>query len=219
MPLTAYVNFAFVLIVAAVALFVPAGTVSIASFWLYLAILAAFIVASLTLLDPELIRERMRPGGKPLPLHVHLVTPALILLWIVAGLDRGRLHWSDTVPPFLQGVGLAAAALGLALAVWAMVANPFFSSVVRIQSDRGHHVISRGPYRWVRHPGYAGAILFIFGNGLALGSWIVEAAWLVLGTPFILYRSVTEDRLLQRDLPGYRDYAARVRWRLLPGVW
>jgi protein-S-isoprenylcysteine O-methyltransferase Ste14 len=219
MPISAYVQSAVFFFLAAVALFGSAGTIAIPSFWLYLAILSAVTAASLLILDPDLIRERMRPGGRSPPIGLRLVGVVPFLQWIIAGLDRGRLHWSDGVPPWLQAAGLIAVAGGFALFFWAMAVNRFFSSVARIQADRGQHVISAGPYGWVRHPGYAGAILLILGSGLALGSWLAAAVLVVLGMPLLFRRAIWEDRLLTAELPGYRDYANRVRWRVLPGIW
>jgi protein-S-isoprenylcysteine O-methyltransferase Ste14 len=109
-------------------------------------------------------------------------------------------------------------AAGLAFFIWAMHVNRFFSSVVRIQRERGHHVVTGGPYRWVRHPGYAGAIPAAMASGLALCSWLATAIG-ALGVPLLLWRTIVEDRTLRAELPGYRDYAQRVRWRLLPGIW
>jgi protein-S-isoprenylcysteine O-methyltransferase Ste14 len=193
--------------------------VAIAGFWLYLAILAAIIVASLLALDPGLFRERMRPGGKRPPLGLRLFTIVMFVHWIAAGLDRGRFHWSDNVPAWLQAVGLIALAASYALCFWAMLVNRFFSSVVRIQSDRGQHVVTGGPYAFVRHPGYLAGIVIILASGPALGSWLATALLVVASLPFLLYRAVTEDRVLQAELAGYADYARRVRWRLLPGIW
>ena len=218
MTVSAYVQSAIFLILAAVALFAGAGTIAILGFWLYLAILAAIIVASLLALDPGLLRERMRPGGQRPPLGLRLFTIVMFLHWIVAGLDRGRFHWSDGVPSWIQAIGLIALVAGYVLCFWAMAVNRFFSSVVRIQSDRGQHVVASGPYAYVRHPGYLAGIVIILASGLALGSWL--AALLVISSlPFLLYRAITEDRVLQEELPGYVDYARRVRWRLVPGIW
>jgi protein-S-isoprenylcysteine O-methyltransferase Ste14 len=139
--------------------------------------------------------------------------------WIIAGLDHGRFHWSDTVPGWLQRLSLVALADAYALCLWAMVVNRFFSSVVRIQSDRGQVVITRGPYAVIRHPGYVAGIAIIVTSGLALDSWFATGFLIVFSLPFLLYRAITEDRVLQAQLPGYRDYAQRVRWRLVPGVW
>jgi energy-coupling factor transporter transmembrane protein EcfT len=126
MPVSAYFQSVLFLILTAVALFASAGTLAITGFWLYLAIFAAIILASLLELDPGLLRERMRPGGKRPPLALGLFTIVLFVHWIVAGLDRGRFHWSDSVPPWLQALGLIAVAGGYALCFWAMAVNRFF---------------------------------------------------------------------------------------------
>lgn len=219
MPVSAYMQSAIFLILAAVSLFAAAGTIAILGFWLYLAILAAIIVASLLALDPGLLRERMRPGGQRPPLALRLFTIVMFLHWMVAGLDRGRLHWSDGVPLWLQALSLIALAVGYVLCFWAMAVNRFFSSVVRIQSDRGQHVVASGPYAYVRHPGYLAGIVIILASGPALGSWLAALLVIVSSLPFLLYRAVSEDRVLQAELPGYADYARRVRWRLVPGIW
>ncbi len=219
MPISAYVQSAVFLAITAAALFGGAGTLDIPSFWVYLVILAAIMVASLVGLDPDLLSERMRPGGQKPPRVLQLLALLFFAHWLLAGLDRGRFHWSDTVPDWLQATGLLVVAAGNALCFWAMRVNRFFSSIIRIQSDRGQHVIDRGPYAIVRHPGYVGGILFMVGSGIALGSWLAWAVLAAASLPFLLGRAINEDRILQADLPGYRDYAARVRWRLLPGIW
>ena len=219
MPVFAYLQAAGFVGFAGVALFASAGTPAILSFWVYLAILAAVMAAAFLWLDPGLLQERMLPGGKRPPLALRLFTLVMALHWVVAGLDLCRFHWSDTVPPWLQAVGLIGVAAGYALCFWAMAVNRFFSSVVRIQSDRGQHVVTRGPYAFIRHPGYVAGIVILLSSGIALGSWLSAAALVILSLPFLLYRAITEDRILMAELPGYRDYARRVRWRLLPGVW
>jgi protein-S-isoprenylcysteine O-methyltransferase Ste14 len=219
MPLIAYVQAVLFVLLAAAALFVSAGTVAIPGFWVYLAIFAAVMVASFTLLDPSLLRERMRPGGNRPPLGLRIFTFVMVAHWIVAGLDRGRFHVSDDVPLWLRVTGLVVVAAGYALALWAMRVNRFFSSIVRIQSDRGQHVVTTGPYAVVRHPGYVAGILIIVASGIGLGSWLATALLVVFSVPFLMYRVVSEDRVLQAELAGYRDYAGRVRWRLVPGVW
>ena len=177
------------------------------------------MIVSFAVLDPDLLRERMRPGGKKPPFSLKIFSLVLSMHWVVAGLDRGRFHWSDDVPGWLQGVCLFTVAAGYALALWAMRVNRFFSSVIRIQTDRSQHVVSTGPYAFVRHPGYTAGILIIAASGPALGSWLAAALLVIVSLPFLLYRAVTEDRFLQVELAGYSDYAARVRWRLLPGIW
>lgn len=219
MPVSAYVQSVVFFVLAAVALFASAGTLAIPTFWIYLAVLGAIFVASFVLLDPDLARERMRPGGRRPPLALQLFSAVLVLHWVIAGLDRGRFHWSDDVPIWLQWLGLIAVAASYALCIWAMRVNRFFSSVIRIQTDRGQVVISAGPYAVVRHPGYLAGIVVIVASGVGLDSWVATAFLIGTTLPFLLYRAVTEDRVLAAELPGYRDYAVRVRWRLLPGIW
>jgi protein-S-isoprenylcysteine O-methyltransferase Ste14 len=217
--LSAYLNAGLFVVAAGAALFAAAGTVAIAGFWIYLAIFAIVMIVSFAALDTDLLRERMRPGGKKPPLSLKVFSLVLFMHWIVAGLDRGRFHWSDNVPGWLQGICLFTVAVGYALALWAMRVNRFFSSVIRIQTDRGQHVVSTGPYAFVRHPGYTAGILIIAASGPALGSWLAAALVVIFSLPFLLYRAVTEDQILQAQLPGYSEYAARVRWRLVPGIW
>jgi len=136
---------------------------------------------------------------------------------IVAGLDH-RLGWSPVFPVWLNIVGLIMSALGYAFAVWALAENRFFSSTVRIQRDRGHVVCDGGPYRVVRHPGYAGNLLPLPGVVMALSSvWTLIPAAVALVITVI--RTALEDRTLQEELPGYREYARRVRYRLVPGLY
>jgi protein-S-isoprenylcysteine O-methyltransferase Ste14 len=219
MSVSAYLKSGLFVVAAAAALFAAAGTVAIASFWIYLAILAVVIIVSFAALDPDLLRERMRPGGKKSPLSLRIFSLVLFVHWVVAGLDRGRFHWSDDVPDWLQGVCLFTVAAAYALVLWAMRVNRFFSSVIRIQTDRGQHVVTTGPYAFVRHPGYTAGILMIAASGPALGSWLAAALVVIFSLPFLLYRAITEDQFLQLELAGYSDYAAQVRWRLLPGIW
>jgi protein-S-isoprenylcysteine O-methyltransferase Ste14 len=219
MPVSAYVRSVVLLILAATALFATAGSFAIPSFWLYLAILGLVFIVSFVMLDRGLLQERMRPGGKPIPLGLRLLNVILLIHWVIAGLDRGRLHLSDTVPPWLQAAGFTILAAGYALVFWAMLINRFSSSIVRIQSDRGQYVVTSGPYATIRHPAYAAGIVIVLASGIALGSWLAAAFLVAIGLPFLLYRAITEDRLLQAQLPGYADYAQRVRWRLAPGIW
>ncbi len=219
MPASAYIQSVAFFILAAVALFAAAGTVAIVTYWVYLAIFAAVFVASFLWLDPDLARERMRPGGKKPPLALRLFSGILFMHWVIAGLDHGRFHWSDTVPARLQRAALIALAAGYGFCLWAMRVNRFFSSIVRIQNDRGQVVITTGPYAIIRHPGYLAGIVIVVASGPALDSWITAAMLVVSTLPFLLYRTATEDRVLLAELPGYRNYAERVRWRLLPGIW
>ena len=138
-------------------------------------------------------------------------------LVIVAGLDH-RYGWTPLFPIWLNILGLVLIALGYAFAAWAFIENRFFSSTVHIQMDRGHSVCDSGPYRIVRHPGYAGNLLSLAGIIMALDSmWtlIPVVAALVIA----VIRTTLEDRTLQEELPGYREYARRVHFRLAPGIY
>jgi protein-S-isoprenylcysteine O-methyltransferase Ste14 len=136
---------------------------------------------------------------------------------VVAGLDH-RFRWSPEFPLWLVVPGFVLITLGYAFAAWALAENRFFSSVVRIQTDRGHVVCDTGPYRFVRHPGYAGNILALVGIVLALSSvWTLIPA--AAASIIAVIRTALEDRTLQEELPGYRDYARRVRYRLIPGIY
>ena len=206
----------FILLVAVV-LFGAAGRIDIPLFWAYLGILAA-VSDIRPLLDRRGPRSGTHAAGRP-PARPRLYFIFLLCVahWTIAGLDR-RFHWSDTVPLSLRIAALAVFAAGLALFIWAMHVNRFFSSVVRIQQDRGHQTVTAGPYRWVRHPGYAGALPAIVASGIALCSWLATALG-ALGVPLLIWRTIIEDRTLRAELPGYAEYAQQVRWRLLPGVW
>ncbi len=136
---------------------------------------------------------------------------------IVAGLDH-RFGWSPVFPTWLNLTGILLVAIGYAFATWALVENRFFSTMMRIQTDRGHVVCDSGPYRIVRHPGYAGNLLALPGIVLALDSaWTLVPVAVALVIAVI--RTALEDRTLQEELPGYPEYTSRVRYRLFPGVY
>ena len=200
-------------------LFGCAGRWDLPMFWAYLGVWTAAMVVAMFVVDPGLIQERIRPGpgGKDYATVIWL-TPVFVGQSVVAGLDVGRYHWSDTVPVAVQVIALLTTAAGIAVLVWAEAVNRFFSPVIRIQTERGHHVITTGPYRFVRHPGYAASPFVFIGGGLALGSWLAALIGLILALP-ILRRTVLEDRILHEQLEGYAAYAQQVRYRLFPGVW
>jgi protein-S-isoprenylcysteine O-methyltransferase Ste14 len=200
-------------------LFGCAGRWDLPFFWAFLGVWVATMLIAAFVVDPGLIKERTRPGpGGRDYLTVHVLS----LLWlgqlVVAGLDAGRFHWTDTVPVPVQVAGLVAMVAGMVVLVWAESVNRFFSSVIRIQTERGHHVITTGPYQYLRHPGYAASPLVFLGGGLALGSWLAT----LIGLPLLvlmLRRTVQEDRILHEQLEGYAAYAEKVRYRLFPGIW
>jgi len=210
----------FILLQAAI-LFLGSGQPGWTGAWVYLVSYVGLIALTRVVVhDPELFAERARmpkdAKGWDKGLSVLFSVIGLTML-VVAALDA-RFGWSPPTSTGVAAVGLAAFVLGFGVSVWAMAANRFFSSVVRIQSDRGHTVATGGPYRFVRHPGYAGFILGGLGIPLLLGSrWALAPA--AVSCAVVVVRTVLEDRTLLKELPGYGDYAARVRCRLLPGLW
>jgi protein-S-isoprenylcysteine O-methyltransferase Ste14 len=210
---------------AGIALFWAAGTVAWPMGWVVLAIYAAWVAGMaivLVTLQPELIAERLGPrkGGKSWDLAVlGVLGMANLARLIVAGLDR-RYGWTgaDTLPLAVLVVAAALAALGYGRFVWATASNAYFSQQVRLQKDRGQRVATGGPYRLVRHPGYASALLFEVFSPIALGSWWAVIPSLV-GAGALVLRTALEDRALQSELPGYPEYSELTRYRLVPGIW
>jgi protein-S-isoprenylcysteine O-methyltransferase Ste14 len=208
----------------AVVLFLVPGRWDLPMVWAYLGIYAGFMLLSWLLIfrkDPDLLKERQQsgPGAKRWDrIWLNIYSVCLLAVFVVAGLDVGRFHWSDTVPFGLRIVGLLGFTVSVGFVGWAIRVNTFFSEVVRIQRDRGHRVITAGPYRCVRHPGYLGNLVAWPCTALAFGSWW---AMLPAGVVVVLYvlRTALEDRTLQEELEGYREYTEKVRYRLVPGVW
>ncbi|MBN1147808.1 MAG: isoprenylcysteine carboxylmethyltransferase family protein [Anaerolineales bacterium] len=207
----------------AVTLFWPAGTLNWAWGWALVLIYAVWTIANGLILysrSPDLLAERAtrRAGGKKWDVAILSVVGLLtIAKHVLAGLDF-RYAWSVGIPSAVQAVALVLAALGYALGTWSMAVNAFFSLVVRIQDDRGHIVVSSGPYRYLRHPGYLGTIVFELVTPLMLGSW-----WALipggLGALLFVVRTALEDHDLLVELAGYDEYTHKVRFRLLPGIW
>ena len=205
-------------------LFGPAGTLHWPAAWVFLGTIAVLGVSSglwLAKTDPALLAERLHPmmqKGQPAADKKFMLAFGLVaLIWFLAiGLDR-RYHASD-VPLALQALGWAMLVLSTGFIMWVMRENSFAAPVVKLQTERGHRVVSTGPYAWVRHPMYSGAVLFFVGAPLLLGSW-----WGVAMTPLFIVlfaiRAGIEERALLAGLPGYADYTARVRYRLVPGLW
>jgi len=208
-----------------VLLFVPAGTLAWPAGW---ALLIEFSIASTLITrwllrhNPELLAERMAPliqrDQKPWD---KVLMAAFLFLWcawlVVMSLDAARFGWSD-VPLWLQALGAIAIAVGMYITFLTMRANTFAAPVVKIQAARGHRVVSDGPYAVVRHPMYGGALLLIAGIPLLLGSWWGLAMALII-VLLLAIRAVMEERTLMAELPGYTDYAARVRYRFVPFIW
>lgn len=213
----------FLLLLAAM-LFGSAGRWDWALGWLQFGLYVLSVTAQAVILirrNPELIAERSKVQKGSQAWDVVITSIAVVLMpmatWITAGLDA-RYGWSAPFPWSLVVGAVAVWALSYAAVLWAMASNPFFSATIRIQKDRGQRVADGGPYRYLRHPGYAGAILFQLVTPLTLGSWwaFIPSAIAVI---LLIVRTALEDRVLQTKLDGYKAYTDRVRYRLLPGLW
>ena len=205
-----------------VCLFGAAGTMSWPMAWAVLGIYSASKAAALVFVDPELIKERAAPGHGVDRVDRVLATLGYLGLYpaafVVAGLDAVRFGPALHVPQSIKLTALFVFAIGYGISFWAVLCNPFFSTFVRIQDDRDHSVVSSGAYALVRHPGYAGALLSHLALPFVLGSvWALVPV--IVGTILFVMRTSREDQTLRDRLFGYREYQARVRWRLLPGVW
>jgi len=210
----------------AVILFLTAGTLYWVWGWVLIGILAAFLSAHpviLVPLNPDLLVERGKgiraEGVKPWDRWVAPVAGGVMpfISWIVAGLDV-RFGWTGSVALAWHIIGMLGLAIGLGLFLWALASNAYFTEGVRIQEERSHTVAMGGPYRYVRHPGYSGAILAQLSTPLLLGSiWSVIPS---LGSAaFYILRTYLEDGTLINELPGYLEYTHETRFRLLQGVW
>lgn len=206
----------------AAVLFLSAGTLHWPSAWAYLGLYAAGIVANAALLlrfSPQTVAERastegMRDWDKVVGGLFGIVF--FVGIPLVAGLDY-HFAWTS-MGVALHLLGGAVFALGFALFSWSMVANTHFATVVRLAEERKHTVCDHGPYRYVRHPGYVGGILQSLALPLLLGSWWAAVGG-ALAALLLVVRTALEDRDLRRELAGYAEYATRVGYRLVPGVW
>lgn len=198
--------------------FASAGRWDLPFVWGVLGILAVLCGVMAATADRGLVRERVAPGpGNRDRLTRPLGVPLLVLHWVLAGLDAGRFQWSP-IPEDVRLAGLLGYAAAMIVLLWTVAANPFYSSVVRLQTDRGHRTVAAGPYRFVRHPGYAATLFGVGAGGLALGSWLAMVPLAAVAVLFVR-RTLLEDRMLREELPGYADYALRVRYRLVAGVF
>lgn len=204
-------------------MFLPAGTVGWTKGWLFIAVfLISETLAAIYLwkTNPELLIARSHPHSGTKwwdKLLLSGLFPAMSTIFVVAALDDGRFQWS-ILPVSVVLLGYLLFFVGFVIGVWMGQANKFAEPTVRIQTDRGHTVVDSGPYRFVRHPGYAGGTVMFFGIALALGSiWAMIPA-LVTGLLLVI-RTQLEDRTLQEELQGYKEYATRVRYKLVPYVW
>jgi protein-S-isoprenylcysteine O-methyltransferase Ste14 len=206
-------------------LFLPTGRLNWVWGWVLLGVFTAVVAAHpliLVPINPELLAEREKGfldrGVKAWDKWINSLAGALMLLsWIVAGLEI-RFQRTAPLPLACHLGGLVVHVLGYALFLWAMASNAFFSEGVRIQEERGHAVAAGGPYQYVRHPGYVGAILAQLATPFLLGSPWALIPSVALAALFVV-RTCLEDGTLMEELPGYKEYARQTRYRLLPGMW
>jgi protein-S-isoprenylcysteine O-methyltransferase Ste14 len=211
------------LVVMGVALFWAAGKVDWWQAWAAIGVMAAWILATAIIIlriNPALLAERLGPrkGAKAWDTAImSVVGLAQLGRYVLAGLDQ-RYDWTGGMALGVEIAALVLSALGYALVVWATASNAYFSQIVRIQEERGHKVATGGPYHYVRHPAYAGAILYELSVPILLGSWWAAAPSL-LSAILLVTRTALEDRTLQSELDGYPEYSQQVPSRLMPGVW
>jgi protein-S-isoprenylcysteine O-methyltransferase Ste14 len=199
---------------------VAAGRLSYWQGWAYCASLLLVLGVNLFLMrhKRDLIEERLSPGQGTKwwdKVYFSITTPLYIITLVLAALDVGKFHWSPSLPIWAYALSWAAYAVGNGIHFWAKATNRWFATVVRIQTDRGQMVCDTGPYRFVRHPGYTGGILFTIATPLVLGS-LVAVIPQAIAAALLVARTYLEDATLRAELPGYAEYAKRVRSRLLP---
>jgi protein-S-isoprenylcysteine O-methyltransferase Ste14 len=217
------ISFIFLLLVAA-SLFISAGTIKWQMAWFYLLLTVVILVIDAVVLiriSPELLGERSRyqKGAKNWDqlLSRLMATIGPLIIWIVSGLDF-RNSWTPPLPTWLLIVSSSVIFAGSMLTLWAMASNMFFIGMVRIQDERGHTVIEAGPYGYVRHPGYLGSLFYLIFTPMMLESvWALIPA--LLTCCIVILRTYLEDNTLKVELPGYKEYAANIHYRLIPGIW
>ena len=209
------------LLVLVGAYFACAGRLNVILSWVYFVILLSNSVILTILMDPSLIEERARRTADrketDLPYAMILGRIGPIVIIIISGLDT-RFGWTNMNMRVASIIAAAIMVLGLLLTDWAVLKNRFFSSVVRIQKDRGHKAVTDGPYRYIRHPGYCGSMIYILTTAIILRSvWALIPAIAVVIS--IVLRTANEDRILDRELEGYREYSEKTKYRLIPYIW
>lgn len=202
-------------------LFISAGRLDYWYGWVYFLLWIYVELFTWLIVPSELVQERIKPGPGTKKWDYVFLAFFLLLTYIIpliAALDGGRYHWTGDFPIWVNVVAFVVILLGYSLMILSLWKNRFFSTTVRIQKERGHFVVDKGPYAFIRHPGYAGLIISSFGIAIALNSFraLIPAG---LYTIALIIRTYLEDVTLQKELPGYTDYAAKVKYRLIPKVW
>jgi protein-S-isoprenylcysteine O-methyltransferase Ste14 len=218
-----FLGVGWTLLIFVLCLFLPAGTWAWLRGWVFLFVFVVVCIFSSVYLrraNPEVIAARVNrhQGTKRWDrILTAIFLPTVVAIPVVAALDDARFHWFD-VPWWGCVPGYTLLIAGIVGLTWAESVNKFFEPTVRIQTDRGHRVIDNGPYAIVRHPGYVSGFLVFIGMPLSLGSlWALIPG--ILSCLLLVVRTICEDRTLRDELTGYEEYAQRVRYRLIPGVW
>ena len=203
-------------------IFLSAGRWDYWQGWLYFLLWIYLYLFNWIIIPSELVKERAKinTGTKKWDqiLTYVIAIPLTYIIPPIAALDGGRFHWTGNFSLWVNILAFVVIFLGYSLFGFSLWKNRFFSSTVRIQKDRGHYVIDTGPYAFIRHPGYACLIISSLAIGFALNSlWALIPAGLL--AIVLIIRTYLEDITLRKELPGYKEYAARVRYRLLPGIW
>ncbi len=204
-------------------LFVSSGRIDWIFAWALLGTGLGYVLAVIFIINPSLLNERIENPGKKEGtkkwdmIVLNAINTFLLLSVLVAGLNM-RFGWPGHVSLLIQVAGTALFITGYTIFFWAMVNNDFFSMIIRIQADRGHTVANSGPYRHIRHPGYLGMIVYSLAMPLMLGSlWAL--APVAISIMLLIIRTSLEDKALQKELTGYKEYMQYVQYRLLPGIW
>jgi len=201
-------------------LFVSAGSLSWSWAWIFLSTQIIILVINFIVLPREVMEERGRKKEKVKRWDKILMTLNIIPvlgIYVLSGLDY-RFNWSNPFPIIIQVSGLIIVFLGSMLFTWSMISNKFFSTMVRMQSERGHSTAVEGPYEYVRHPGYVGYILMAMATPIALGSIYALLMSFLVMIIFII-RTALEDKTLLKELEGYEEYSKKVKYRLIPFIW
>ncbi len=216
------VKFVIIYVILALALFLPAGTIFWLQGWIYIAIIIVFSTSFITYLrkyDPGLLKARTESKTtESWDKKVTAIANVFFLaMFVLPGFDAVRFKWS-TVPFFVNIIGFVGMGLSLFLFFWVSRENTYLSTVVEIQEERGHKVITTGPYRIVRHPMYLAVILLFLSQCLALGSLYSFIPWIGLIVTIVI-RTIREDKLLHEQLEGYEEYAQKTKYKIIPGIW
>jgi len=217
-----YIRFVIMYVFIALALFLPAGTIFWLQGWIYIAIMITFstiLITYLTKKDPGLLKARAKTKAteswdKKLGF---IGTPFYILMYILPGFDAVRFHWSN-LPLYVSIIGFIGMIIAVTLFSLVLRENAYLSRVIEIQEERGHKVITTGPYRIVRHPMYVAVIVLYISHCIALGSLFALIPCAVIIITIIL-RTIREDKMLHEQLEGYKEYAQKTRYKLIPGIW